>query len=524
MKIHAMSALEMKRALDDKTLTSVDLVEALLGRRRAVDPKINAFVIDLGEQAIEDAKQRDAERREADRAGTLDALPPLHGLPISVKENIEVAGTDTTLGVEKRRGTIATKDAVTVQLARRAGAIVIGKTNIPQTLLAMETTNHVYGTTRNPWALDRTPGGSSGGEAAAIASGASVLGIGTDIGGSLRIPAAFSGLASIKPTLHRWSNRGSIGLWPGQEIIRSQIGPLARSAADVAFFLRALDSPRHARWDPEVPPLPIGDPEEVALRGLRVGVYEDDGFFSPCASSKRAVRQAAEALERAGAILVPFVPPQADEHYLTFACAVTSDGLATLDGWIGRDPVIAPVALNRRLAHTPKHLRAGLAKALRLAGERRIAQTLAAVGERDVASYWELTARRQAMQRGELDRWNELSLDLVLCPATATPAPQHDATADFTPASVYTMRYNVLNLPAGVVTVTKVRPNETERPERSDRLDKRAASIQRGSAGLPIAVQIVGRPFREDVVLRAMMHVEDEARASGEAPAVPVDP
>lgn len=524
VKIHAMSALELKRALRDKALTSVDIVEALLARRRAVDGKLHAFVVDLGDRAREDAARCDAERRAAERDDKLDALPPLHGLPITVKENVEIAGTASTLGIEKRRDAVATTDAVTVELARRAGAIVLGKTNVPQTLLAMETTNFLFGTTNNPWALDRTPGGSSGGEAAALASGASVLGIGTDIGGSLRIPAAYAGLATIKPSLHRWSNRGSVGLLLGQEIVRSQIGPMARSAADVAFFLRALDTPLHARRDPEVPPLPIGDPASVSLAGLRVGVYEDDGFFTPCASAKRAVRQSAEALERAGATLVPFVPPRADEHYLMLACAVTSDGLATLEGWIGDDRVIAPVALNRRLARTPPKVRRGLGKALGLLGERRVAKALAAVGARDVASYWRLNHERLLMQRGELDRWNELALDLVVCPATATPAPQHDTTADFTPTSAYTSRYNVLNLPAGVVTVTTVRPNETERPERSDRLDKRAVGIQRGSAGLPIGVQIVGRPYREDVVLAAMLHVEGEARASGEAPALPVDP
>ena len=110
--------------------------------------------------------------------------------------------------------------------------------------------------------------------------------------------------------------------------------------------------------------MPIGDPAAVSLAGLRVGVYEDDGFFTPCASSKRAVHQAAQALERAGAILVPFAPPRSDEHYLVLACAVTADGLATLDAWIGEDRVIAPVALNRRLARTPPRVRRALSKAL----------------------------------------------------------------------------------------------------------------------------------------------------------------
>lgn len=226
-----MSALELKRALREKSLTSVDIVEALLARRRAVDGKLHAFVVDLSPSAKKAAARCDAERRAAERAGTLGALPPLHGLPITVKENVEIAGTASTLGVEKRRDAVATTDAVTVELARRAGAFVLGKTNVPQTLLSMESTNFLFGTTNNPWALDRTPGGSSGGEAAAIASGASVLGIGTDIGGSLRIPAAYTGLATIKSSLHR--SRSTSKTWR-QHGLRSRDRGRGRSHRVVA--------------------------------------------------------------------------------------------------------------------------------------------------------------------------------------------------------------------------------------------------------------------------------------------------
>ncbi|MFO0693799.1 MAG: amidase family protein [Polyangiales bacterium] len=519
MKIHEMSALELRRALDEKKLTSEQVVEALIARRRAVEPALNAFVFTRDADAVAEAIKADAERA----SGRTD-LGPLHGLPITVKENIQLAGTASTLGVAKRKSEIAKEDAVTVRLAREQGAIVLGKTNVPQTLIAMETTNYLFGTTNNPFAKSRTPGGSSGGEAAAIATGASVLGIGTDIGGSVRIPAAYTGLATIKPSLHRWSNRGSVGLLLGQENVRSQIGPMARTTAEVAFFLRALDTPLHARFDPEVPPMPIGDPSAISLRGLRVGFYEDDGYFTPCASSKRAVRQAVKALEDAGAICIPFAPPRADEHYTMMACTVTADGLATLEGWLGDDPVIAPVALNRRLGTTPKRVRQVLSKALDLVGEKRIARTMAAVGERSVQDYWKLVWDRLGMQRAEIDAWNALSIDALICPATATAAPQHDATADFTPTAVYTTRYNILNLPAGVVPCTTVRSDEMERPERKDRLDKRAVEIQRGSAGLPIGVQIVGRPYREDVVLAVMQRIEDDARARGEAPRTPIDP
>src|SRR5690606_16320015 len=165
-----------------------------------------------------------------------------------------------------------------------------------------------FGVTRNPWNLDRVPGGSSGGEAAAVAAGLSPLGIGTDIGGSIRIPAHFCGLFGFKPTLDRWSNRGSHSGLPGQEIVRSQIGCLARSAGDVAMLWRALDPVAQSAADPRVPPLPAADPAAVDVAGLRIGYVEGDPFLEPVPALRRAVQSARDALEKAGATLVPHRP------------------------------------------------------------------------------------------------------------------------------------------------------------------------------------------------------------------------
>ena len=518
MKVHELSLTELSAALSKRELSSEDAVRALHERRDAVNGGVNAFVLELRERALADARAADAARARGDAKG------PLFGVPVTVKDNIDVAGTDATLGTTGRRGRPAAKDAVVVRLLREAGAVVLGKTNIPQTLISMETTNPVFGTTKNPWDRARTPGGSSGGEAAAIASGMSVLGVGTDIGGSVRIPASFCGLATVKPTLHRWSNRGSNSAIPGQEVVRSQVGPLARTVADVALALRALDSPLHARLDPEVEPLPIGDPAAVDLRGLRVGVYDDDGFFTPAESVRRAVRQAAKWLEARGATLVPFEPPHADEHYATMVAAVTADGLANLRALVGHDEVIDALKLNWRLSRVPKTGRKALARVLRAAGEVRASEAIRVMGERTVAELFALAARRTLLQRDELDAWNAANVDALLCPATATPAALLGQTGDFTPAAVYTTRYNVLNLPAGVVPASRVRAGETERSILLDRVDKKAAMFERGSEGLPLTVQIVGRPWREDVVLALMAAVEAEARVAGELARTPIDP
>lgn len=518
MSIVDKTATELLAELDRKHVSSLEIVDALIARRAAVGRRTNAIVVPLDAEARDAARESDARRARGETRG------PLDGLPITIKENVEVAGTPSTLGVESRRGYRAKEDAVTVRLLREAGGVVLAKTNIPQTLIAMESTNFVYGTCNNPWAPERTPGGSSGGESAAIASGQSVLGVGTDIGGSVRIPAAYTGICALKPTLHRWSNRGSIGLLLGQEVVRSQIGPMARTVDDLTLIFRAIDTTLHARLDPECPPIPIGDPSAVSLKGLRIGVFEDDGFVTPCATAQRAVREAAAILERAGAIVTPFVPPRAGHHYPLMAAAIGADGMKTMNEALGKDRVIAPLALNRRLGMAPTQVLRQLASVARTIGEKRLAAVLDVAGEKSVTAYWKLCRDRTAFQRGELDAWNAAGIDLVLCPATATPAPPHGTTGDFTAAAVYTTRYNLLNLPAGVVPVTRVRPTETDRKEKADRLDKKAALIQRGSAGLPVGVQLVGRPWREELVLAAMRAVETEARAHSEFPRTPIDP
>ncbi len=517
MSLHHQSAVELLDQLQKKQVSSVEIVRALIARRDKVGPRINAIVVPMDESALQAAAAIDARRA---RGETLGALA---GLPLTIKENVEITGTPSTLGIESRRAFRATSDAVTVRLLREADGIVIGKTNIPQTLIAIETTNHIYGTCNNPWAHERTPGGSSGGEAAALASGQSVLGVGTDIGGSIRIPAGYTATVGLKPTLHRWSNRGSIGVLAGQELVRSQIGPMARSVDDVALLYRAIPTTLHAQYDPECPPMPMADPKGVDVSKLRIGVFEDDGYVTPCATSQRAVREAAEILRRAGATIVEMRPLRGSEHYLLMAAGMSADGMEVISGVIGKDPVIAPVALNRRLGATSRSLLKQLSRVARAAGEKRLADILAVAGLKSVAELWALTRERTAMQRAELDRWNDEKIDLVLCPATATPAPQHGSTGDFTAAAVYTTRYNVLNLPAGVVPITRVRPNETDRKERVDRLDKKAASIERGSAGLPIGVQLVGRPWHEETVLAAMKVVETAAKSGSEFPSLPIN-
>ncbi|MCS6798302.1 MAG: amidase [Myxococcota bacterium] len=519
MELHTLGARELVAGMQRGELGSRELVEALQARARRLEPALGALVVPRWEQALEEARERDEERARGQLRG------PLHGLPLTIKESIDLEGTASTLGMRARLGHRADRDAVVVALARRLGAVVIGKTNVPQTLLSgMDTDNRVYGRTVNPWNRERVPGGSSGGEAAALASGISALGIGTDIGGSIRLPACFCGVAGLRPTVHRWSNVGSRTAIAGQETIRSQIGPMARSAADVAFLFAALDPRAQAEHDPAVAPLAVPEPDSVSLRGLRVGFYDDDGFVTPAASVRRAVGEAVEALRDAGAELVPLQPVAPDEVALLMFAVLTADGQRTLARALDGEDVIEPLRTTWRVGRMPPAARALLASVLRARGESRVGRLLEVIGRKGVDELWALTARRNELQLRELESWRRAQVEAVVCPAAPVPAARHGEGRDFALALEYTFRYNVLNFPAGVVPVTRVRADETRRGVCVDRLDRRAAAIEDGSEGLPIGVQVVGKPWREHVVLAVMMAIEARARRAIGFPWTPIDP
>ncbi len=516
MSLHELTAIEIAQALDSGEATAEEILNALLARADEMDGKIKAIALRFPE-AMDAARASDERRAAGLTRG------PLDGVPVTIKENVDADGHPTTLGVVARRDHIASRDAVIVQLLKEAGAVIIGKTNVPQTLLSpMETTNEIYGSTLNPWRTTHGPGGSSGGEAAALALGVSALGVGTDIGGSIRVPAAFCGVAGLKPTIDRWSNLGVQGSLAGQELIRAQTGPLARTASDVRFFFEALPSALHNKLDPRIPVLTPN--ESLDISELTIGYYEDDGFFSPAASIKRAIRTAVEALRDAGATVVPFAPPNVEEIVFLYFQAMSGDGLATLEKLLDGDPFIAPLRTMARIARMPAGARRGVARALELVKETRLAALLGALGDTTVARHWEIAARRDQLRVDEMRTWNEAGVDAVIAPNFVTTAAPLGMAHDFTLGFVNVARYSFLNLPAGSVPITKVKSGETARTDAIDRLDNRARQIEAESLGLPVGVQVISRPWREDIVLRCMCAIEAQLRDRGDFPKVPVDP
>jgi amidase len=284
--VHYRSARQLRRALRAGRLRSIDLLEHYLARNTRFHPQLNAIIA----TDIVSARKR---ARAADRARANGQLwGPLHGLPITVKEAFDVAGYATTWGRTEYRRNIATTNAVAVQRLIDAGAIVFGKTNVPVGLADWQSFNPIYGVTNNPYDLTRTPGGSSGGSAAALAAGLTSLEIGSDIGGSIRSPAHCCGLYGHKPTYGLVSNAGHA--LPGHQapLDLNVIGPLARSAGDLALALGVLAGPdglQPGNWT-----LPLTRPTKKALREFRVGVLTQ----SPASPVDSRVEDAIQALTR----------------------------------------------------------------------------------------------------------------------------------------------------------------------------------------------------------------------------------
>jgi amidase len=445
------SAATLARAIRDKQVSAREVVEAHLYRIEAVNPTLHAVVQLAAERALDEA-------RAADRAlAQGDPIGPLHGVPMTIKDSLDTVGVITTGGTKGRASYVPQEDATVVARLRAAGAILLGKTNTPELTLAGETNNLLYGQTNNPYDLARTPGGSSGGAGAIIAAGGSPLDVGSDTGGSIRMPAHFCGITGIKPTSGRVPRTGHVvpfGL--GAVDALTQNGPMARFVEDLALTLPIIAG---VDWyDPAIVPMPLGDPRAVELRQLRVAMHTDNGIKTPTPEIIAAVQTAAAALVDAGLTVVEDRPAA-----LPRAADLAND-LSSADGR----------AWTRRLL-----ARAGTTE-LHPWLQRRIEEAQAF----DVADFTALLEHVDIFRSEMLTFLRQY--DVILCPVCAFPAPRHGATMDpdVRKGFSYTGAYNLTGWPGAVV---------------------RAGT---SPEGLPIGVQVVARPWREDVALAVAQQLE----------------
>src|SRR5258707_3910181 len=294
------SAVEMLSMLRARKISALELADEHIRQIERLNPLLNAF-IDF------DADRVRTQAAAPDQAGGTPGL--LSGLQVSVKASISVAGHRCETGSLLNQGHIAATDAVIVSRMRQAGAVVLGTTNCPEFLMAYETDNRVYGRTSNPWDFERTAGGSSGGESAAIAAGLSAGGLGSDSGGSVREPAHFTGICALKPTPGRIPSRGHLAAGDGPFSILGAIGPMARTVRDVTLLFITL-SGQDVR-DPVSPPIGVRNESLEDLKRVPIGFFEEDGPVT--VETRQAVRDAARALEGQGFNVRPFKPGALEE-------------------------------------------------------------------------------------------------------------------------------------------------------------------------------------------------------------------
>jgi Asp-tRNA(Asn)/Glu-tRNA(Gln) amidotransferase A subunit family amidase len=459
-ELNFLSAVSMAGRIRRKELSPVELVEAHLARIEELNPTLNAFVqVDPGS-----ARQEALAAEQA--VGRGGKLGPLHGVPLSIKSSIDVAGKRCESGSKLRAGLVAAKDAPLVSRLRQSGAIILGVTNTPEMLMAWETDNLLYGRTNNPWDLARTPGGSSGGEAAAIAAGMSAGGVGSDGGGSIRVPAHFTGICGLKPTPGRIPASGHFPASAGPFALLGVVGPMARTVDDLKLLFEVMQGPDDG--DPSSAPVPLRWPESEPLKGIRIGYFEEDGRTPVTLETRAAVRTAAEALRRAGFQVEQFRPQGLERaRQLWWQIFGIAGGMLLGPMMKGHETEISPLLSQffRWVAAEPVHTGQSL---------------LDTWVQSDVVRMQVFAEMR--------------NYPVLLCPAAAVPAFRHGErswqvegkTVAYLDAWSYTEWFNLLGTPAAVVPVGKS-------PE-----------------GLPIGVQIVARPWEEELVLSVAAVIEQQ--------------
>ncbi|MGO8950217.1 MAG: amidase [Ktedonobacterales bacterium] len=518
MTLTRTSAVELASMIAHREITAALAVEAHIARIESVNSALNAVIWTRYDAAREEARLADAAVERGDTVG------PLHGVPMTIKEAFALAGSPATYGLQSRSSEVAVQDDVYVRRLRDAGAIILGKTNVAQLLLYIESDNPVYGRTGNPWNLERTPGGSSGGQAAIIAAGGSPLGLASEIGGSIRVPASFCGLAGMKPTSGRVPDTTYFGVSRGEQAIGSQAGILARTVEDVELGTRVLCG--SAERGGETIARPLGDPASVEISGLRIAYYSDDTTFAVAPAVQRAVNEAAGVLAGRGAQVVLWRPPAVPDAVDIFFGILSADGAKGARNMLAGNKVDPRIGQLVRLAGMPRPALAMLRRLLRSFGQHNAAAMLSNFGYRDTFHYWKLVEAQDAYQRRfalALDTDEGGPFDLIVCPACALPAFPHGASKDLVIAGGYAVLYNVLGYPTGIVPVTRVQPDEESRRKRSrDSMERAARMAELGSAGLPIGVQVVARPWREHVALAAMRAIQESVRSRPDFPVTPV--
>lgn len=465
--------------------------------------------------------------------GEINLKGPLAGIPVSLKDSISVGGFDSSVGYSRNTGKPMKEDGAMVKLLKDAGAVPFVKTALPITLLSFESFNDVWGRCLNPHNTNYSPGGSTGGEGALLAFGGSRIGIGSDVAGSVRCPAHYSGCYSLRCSTGRWPKLGMSTSMPGQEGIPSVFSPMARTLKDLTYFTRSFIQIQPWKYDQSVHPIIWRSHVEDEFKEkkiLKVGIMRTDTVVDPSPACARALDMAAQALKAEGHEVFNITPPNPYEALVIASNLLNADGTRTFRSFFrtgeSDDPGAKQFGRYMRLPRWIKWFYWMYWKYIKR--DEVWAGLLEHWHEKSAYENWQWVTKREAYKVRWHEWWNTFGnngdgMDFILTPPNATPAVPHGGMREAASACGYTFLFNLLDYSCGIIPVTHVDP-------KCDMLSpavkvKKMNAVAQGAykhydalkmAGLPVGVQIVGRRLQEEKVLACMQRVEDALEAKGE--------
>ncbi|KRX01171.1 Amidase signature domain [Pseudocohnilembus persalinus] len=502
--------------LENKEISSVQLLHLYMKRALTIGRELHGITVENYNEALQIAKNCDQMRETQPE----NCKGELFGIVISVKDCLIQKGHISTLGCASRLSRIPEEnDGLILNLVKQSGAIPFIRTNVPQLLLNYETHNNIFGTAQNPWKRDRVSGGSSGGESTIVASRCSPIGIGTDIGGSVRIPSAFCGLVGFKPGQHRLSSKGNTARsvqYLGDSPIKTCIGPMVKYVDDAVCYMQTVLNSEYYNNIPLSqkdlrPVIPWDQQKFDDNKKKRIGYFKTSQFSQTASCVQRGIDIAVDALKKQGHQLVEIEFLDIEKIRDIYVQIVFSDGFQELrETAKGEDllPMYKKIEFMYQIPRFIKKIFSGIAKLL---GQKQLSKMIQINYVKDSYDLKLLYGKAAQLNQQIIQLYEKYDIQAIVSPAFGICAPKHGSSLFITTPVFYSSIWNIASFPAGVVPVGVVQEQEQnyDNADLTSIENQKIAENMADSKGLPLSAQVVTLPFHEETCLRLMKDIEE---------------
>ncbi|OMJ90987.1 hypothetical protein SteCoe_6558 [Stentor coeruleus] len=504
--ILSLTVCELSQAIKSQKLSSVSVMSTYCQRAYNIGRSLNLTAEECFKEALLEAEKCDEETSKGHSRG------PLHGVPISIKDHLEMLGYTSSVGLICKLDNPDTKTANIIELLKSQGAIPFVRSNVPQGIMWIECSNKIYGRAENPWDRSRIPGGSSGGESGLVSSRSSPLGIGSDIGGSIRVPCSFCGVYGFRVTPQRLSFHGvktpDFGDSGGLDfVLYPSFGPIGRCVDDLILFMKTWLCPEMNIKDKTIVNLPFDCEVLDDKRKLKIGYFYDSGIYKAAECYVGAIDKCCERL-RDKYEIVKFDVPNCKEIFITFFRLLNTCGnIPMLDAMQGEDPedyYKVPIFMCDH-----PYLFSMIFALMRKIGWNRVVDILQTDINISAEDYVTLFRRLIRQIDETIHAWESAGLDALICPAVGVVAPEH-GKSDILISLIFCSIWNVVRFPSGNVPVGLVKKNEAFYEDSyHDAFTECSKVAMEDSEGLPYGIQVVTLPYKDELALKVMKDVED---------------